>query len=95
MVLLPWKESFVYMAEISVMLQFKDFTKDTVTLYTTPHSENFLCGDQSQSNDTEIFCLAQHLASTRSWGQNECWLLVPDEQSSFVQVSCDWSLLLE
>jgi len=54
------------MAEISVMLQFKGFTKDTVTQYTTPHSENFLCGDQSQSNDTEIFCLAQHLASTHS-----------------------------
>jgi len=54
------------MAEISVMLQIKDFKKDTVTQYTTPHSENFLCGDQSQSNDIEIFCLAQHLASTRS-----------------------------
>jgi hypothetical protein len=71
------------------MLKFNDFTKDTVMQYTTPHSENFLCGDQTQSNDTEIFYLAQYLASIHSSGQNECWLLEPDEQSSFVQVSCD------
>jgi hypothetical protein len=61
--------------------------------YTTHHSGNFLGDDQFQSNDIETFCLAQYLASIRSWEQNECWSLEPDEQHSLVHVSCGWSLL--
>jgi hypothetical protein len=63
--------------------------------YTMHHSGNYLADDRFQSNGTETFCLAQYLASIRSWEQNECWSLELDEQCSPVHVSFGWSLLPE